>query len=279
MARSKQTFARNLSYSTVAAFVAAAFAATAHAGTLAVGPVEQVNLKASTVVVLGQTYHIDAASVIKNQAGAPVALGALAPNTLVSIDGTENAAGQTAVTSVTSIPQLDVPGATQLRVTGIVSSEAPTGQIKVGNLTVDITSTLTSDTPKFQVGNLVEITGTQPNPGGLFLAQNVIAVAGVDGGGSSALALGVDGGGHSSASVLGVDGGGHSSASVLGVDGGGHSSASVLGVDGGGHNNAVKLGVDGGGHSSASVLGVDGGGHSSASVLGVDGGGKNGHKN
>ena len=241
MAQSKQTRARGLSYSAISAFVAAAVIGTAQAATLAVGPVEQLNLKTSTIVVLGQTYHVDPSALIKNEAGVAMSLGSLAPNTLVSIKGTETPAGQATVESVTRLSQLDVPGATPLLVTGVVSAESPTGQIKVGNLTVDINATLTSDTQKYEVGSLVEITGTQPNPGGLFLAQNIAAVAGVDGGGS-ALALGVDGGGH--ASTFGVDGGGHSASIKLGVDGGG-SATTTLGVDGGGH--ASTFGVDGGG--------------------------------
>ena len=209
MPGSKQFRTRGLSISTIAAFVGTALAGAAHAATLAVGPVEQVNLKSSTVVVLGQTYHIDAATVIKNRAGAAVALGTLAPDTLVSIGGTETAAGQATVQSVESLPQLDVPGATPLFVTGVVTRESPTGQIKLGNLTVDIVPTLTNDSPTVPVGNLVKITGTQPNPGGLFLAQTIAAISGVSGGGTTAATLGVSGGGaRSAAADLGVSGGG-----------------------------------------------------------------------
>jgi len=195
MPRSKQFLKRGLSVSAVAAFVGVAVAGTTYAATLAVGPIEQVNLKASTLVVLGQTYHIDAATAIKNRAGAAVALSALAPNTLVAIDGTETASGQTAVKSVVSRPEIDVPGATSLLVTGVVSAESPTGQIKIGRLTVDIVSTLTSDTPKFQVGNLVEVTGTQPNLAGLFLAQSITPIDGLSGSGAAVINAGLSGSG------------------------------------------------------------------------------------
>ena len=195
MPRSKQFLTRGLSISAVAAFVGTALGGAVHAATLTVGPVEQVNLKTSTLIVLGQTYHIDAATVIKNRGGAAVTLGALAPNTLVSIDGSETAAGRATVQGVTSLPELDVPGATPLLVTGVVSAESPTGQIKIGGLAVDIVSTLTSDAPKFQIGNLVEITGTQPNPGGLFLAQSVIPLAGLSGSGAAVTNTGLSGSG------------------------------------------------------------------------------------
>ncbi len=219
MARTKQILPCGLAISAVVAVVGAALAGTAHAATLAIGPVEQVNLKTSTLVVLGQTYHVDAATVIKNRSGAAIALGSLAPNTLVTIEGIETATSQAAVESVSSLPQLDIPGATPLLVTGVVSAETPTGQIKVGGLTVDIVATLTSDTPKFQVGNMVEVTGTQPNPDGLFLAETITPISGVSGGGASTATLGVSGGGASTA-TLGVSGGGASTA-TLGVSGGG----------------------------------------------------------
>ena len=249
MAWSKQASPRALAVSTVAAFVAAALVGKAQAGTLAVGPVEQVNIKASTLVVLGQTYHVDSSVVFRNQSGTPISLASLMPNTLVSIEGTETAAGQAAVKDVTSLSQLNVPGATQLLVTSVVSSETPSGSIKVGNLTVDINATLTSDTQNFSVGSLVEIVGTQPNLGGIFLAQSIVPITGVEAGGSSS--LGIQGGG---ASSFGIQGGGHSSVKTLGIQGGGSSS---LGIQGGG---ASSFGIQGGGHSSVKTLGIQGGG-------------------
>ena len=272
MVRSKQASPRALAISTVAAFVAAALVGKAQAGTLAVGPVEQVNLKSSTLVVLGQTYHLNSSVVLKNQSGAPISLTSLTPDTLVSIEGAETATGQATVKDVTSLSELNVPGATHLQVTSVVSSETPTGSIKVGNLTVDINSTLTSDTQNFSVGSLVEITGTQPNPGGIFLAQSIVPVNsvpagsassfGIQGGGSSS--FGIQGGGHSSVKTLGIQGGG---ASSFGIQGGGHSSVKTLGIQGGG---ASSFGIQGGGHSSVKTLGIQGGG---ASSFGIQGGG------
>ncbi|MGC8520779.1 MAG: DUF5666 domain-containing protein, partial [Steroidobacteraceae bacterium] len=155
---------------------------------------EQVNAKTSTVVVLGQTYHIAPSTAIKSQSGKPLSLDSLAANELVAIQGSETANGEATVSVVTRFSQLDVPGATQLFVTGVVSSETATGQIHVGKLTVDVTATLTSDTQKFAVGDLVEISGTQPNPNGLFLAQSIASLNGIDGSGKASTAtLGIDG--------------------------------------------------------------------------------------
>ena len=225
MVRSVRALFRGLSVPAVAVFVAAVLGGTAQAGTLAIGPIEQINVKNSTIVVLGQTYQVGPAATIKSQSGAPVALSGLTPNTLVEINGSETAGGQTAVLGVMSLPQMDVPGATQLLVTGVVSSETSTGQIKIGNLVVDVTATLTSDAQQFAVGGLVQVSGTQPNPAGIFLAQSVVTV-------NSSQALGVEGSGRSS-TAMGVEGSGLSSTTALGVEGSGKAQI-ALGVEGSG---------------------------------------------
>ena len=253
MVRSVKALFRGSSVPAVAVFVAAALAGTAHAATLAVGPIEQINLKNSTIVVLGQSYRVAPGVIVKSQAGALAALSSLDTNTLVEIDGSETANGQSAVTSVTSLPQMDVPGATQLLVTGVISSETPTGQVKIGSLLVDVTATLTSDTPMFTVGGLVQVTGTQPNPGGMLLAQNIVSI-------NTAQALGVAGSGLSSKAALGVAGSGLSSKAALGVAGSGLSSKAALGVAGSGLSSTTELGVAGSGLSSKAALGVAGSG-------------------
>ena len=231
MARSAKSSLCGSSVPAIAAFVASALLGTAQASTLAVGPVDHVDLRASTVTVLGQTYKIAASTSVKNSKGTPVSLASLAPDTIVSIDGSESANGAATVVSVTSLPQLDVPGATRLFVTGVVTSETATGQVKVGNLVVDINSTLTNGSQEFAVGSFVRITGTQPNPGGLFLAQTVATSNGIIGGGASS--NGIIGGG---ASSNGIIGGGASSNGIIGgglrnkgIIGGGASSDGIIG--------------------------------------------------
>ena len=232
MARLAKVRVRRSAIPLIAAFVATALAGVSEAGTLAIGPVEQVNLKAASLTVLGQTYRIAPSTVIRDQSGALVTLGTLAPNTLVGIDGSENSAGKATVSSVTQLSQVDVPGATQLVVTGIVSSETATGQIRVGNLSIDINSALTGDTPNFAAGSLVRISGTQPNLGGLFLAQSIAAVNGIAGTGFTS--NGIAGTGHSSngiagtgVSVKGIAGTGHFASGIAGT---GHSSNGIAGT-------------------------------------------------
>ena len=256
MSRSAQSFFRGASVPAVAAFVAAALVGTAQAATLTVGPVEQVNLKSSTLVVLGQTYQIGPSVSLRNQAGATETLGALTPDTLVVIDGTETTAGKTTVSSVTTLSQLDVPGATRLLVTGVVSQVTPIGEITVGKLTVDINPTLTSDSQNAAVGELVAITGTQPNEDGLFLAQSV---APVNGAGLSA--SGIRGGG---LATYGIRGGG---AAAAGIRGGGAAVSLKEGIRGGG---LATYGIRGGG---ATAAGIRGGGAAVSLKEGIRGGG------
>ena len=235
MSRFEQARFRARSVSAVAVFVAAALVGKAQAATLTVGPVEQVDLKSSTLVVLGQTYHIGASVSLRNQAGVSVSLDSLAPDSLVSVDGTETAPGAVTVKAITALSQLDVPGATNLLVTGIVTGVSPVGQVRIGNLTVDINATLTSDSQQIAAGELVEVAGTQPTGGGLFLAQSIAPIqgsgytaAGIKGGGLSLKAAGIKGGGIDTS--LGIKGGGLSAA---GIKGGG-LSLKAAGIKGGG---------------------------------------------
>jgi hypothetical protein len=181
MARSEQCRSRGCLICATALFASAAiFTGSARAGSLAIGPVEQVNLKSSTIVVLGQTYHLGSSTHLTEKATASVvSLGSVTPGTLVAVDGVESAAGSATVHNVILLPQLDVPGATQLLVTGVVSAGSNVGQIRVGGLRVDINATLTSDSQEPAVGQLVQAVGTQPTARGLFLAQRIAAIGGV----------------------------------------------------------------------------------------------------
>src|SRR6185437_13297484 len=76
----------------------------AFAAPLTIGPVEQINLKSSTLVVLGQTYHLVRSTKITDRAtGAGIGLSSIAPGTLVVIDGAESASGSVNVRKVISL--------------------------------------------------------------------------------------------------------------------------------------------------------------------------------
>ena len=244
--------------SCVAAFVFAAISFTNEsvASPLAVGAVEQVDLKNSTVVILGQQFHVSAGTLIASQASYPAAISltALPQNALVWVDGEERASGSR-VDALIVLPESNVPGASQLLLTGVVSSVSSDGQIRVGKLKVDINQTLSSGGAPVAVGDVVEVAGTQPTAQGVFLAQSLVRTEGVGGTGRVA-SLGVGGTGR--VATLGVGGTGNA---ALGVGGTGAVTAGV-----GGTGKVATLGVGGTGNAA---LGVGGTGAVTAGVGGT----------
>lgn len=198
MATYRQCLSRGISLSATVLLVGtAALAGRVQAAALTIGPVEQVNLKSSTIVVLGQSYRLDSsAHITDGTTHAAVALNSITPDTLVAVDGTESAAGKITVQNVVRLSQLNVPGATQLLVTGLVSAGSNVGQIRVGGLRIDINATLTGESQQPAVGQLVQAVGTQPASGGLFLAQGII--------GTGASADGIIGTGVSADGIIGT---------------------------------------------------------------------------
>jgi len=227
-------------------FAAISFTNESFASPLAVGAVDRVDLKTSSVVVLGQQFQVGAGTLVTTEASypRPVSLADVPQNALVLVEGEEKTSGAVSVDAVIVLPESYVPGASQLLLTGVVSSVSSDGQIHVGNLKVDITPTLTSNSTPIAVGDLVEITGTQPATQGVLLAQSLVRAAGV--GGTGNVALGV--GGTGKVTTLGVGGTGKA---VAGVGGTGNVA---LGV--GGTGNVTTLGVGGTGKFTA--LGVGG---------------------
>ena len=223
---------------------------------LAVGAIEQVDLKSSSIVVLGQQFHVSASTLITSQASYPaaVSLAALPQNALVWVDGEEKASGSTRVDALVVLTEPNVPGASQLLLTGVVSSVSSDGQIRVGKLKVDINQTLSSGGAPVAVGDAVEVSGTQPTAQGVFLAQTLTRPEGV--GGTGNVALGV--GGTGKVATLGVGGTGNA---ALGVGGTGNATAGV-----GGTGKVATLGVGGTGNAA---LGVGGTGNATAGVGGT----------
>ena len=258
MARSEKCASRGILLCATGLLASAGiYAGSAHAASLAIGPVEQVNLKSSTIVVLGQTYHVGSPAQISDRAtGSVVALSSLTPGTLVAVDGTESASGKTAIQNVVRLAGLDVPGATQLLVTGVVSAESKTGQVRIGNLRVDINATLTSDSQQPTVGQLVQIVGTQPTSRGLFLAQGIAGTGqssnGIAGTGDST--NGIAGTGQSSNGIAGTG------ASANGIAGTGLSANGIAGT--GPSSNGIA-------GTGASAKGIAGTGLSANGIAGT----------
>ena len=269
-------FAQGGRFCAVAALGASALVGSAYANTLTVGPVEQVNLKNSTIVVLGQTYVVGSHATVlrsKSSSSSIVSLGSISAGELVSISGTETTTGSTQVSSVVVLPQQNVPGATVLQVTGIASSVDSVGQTHIGKLAVDITSTLTSDSVPVSAGALVSIVGTQPTSKATFVAQHIQS-AGVGGTGSDGVggtgSLGV--GGTGSLGVGGTGSLGVGGTGSLGV--GGTGSKGVGGTGSMGVGGTGSLGV--GGTGSLGVGGTGSLGVGGTGSLGVGGTGSKG---
>ncbi|HET9107673.1 MAG TPA: hypothetical protein VFN79_10835 [Steroidobacteraceae bacterium] len=200
MATSQKAPARPRLVAITSAAVALALASGAQAGELAFGPLQQVNLKKSTIVVLGQTFHVSPTALVSSRASYPaaVSLGSISPGTLVWVNGTETANGKSHVQSVIASAQLDVPGATQLFVTGVISAVSDVGQVRVGKLTVDINQTLTADGALPALGSLVSLSGTQPVLNGIFLATSAARIPAVSAGiGGTGASVGIGGTGAS----------------------------------------------------------------------------------
>src|SRR2546423_7709578 len=103
------------------------------AAPLAVGAIEQVDLSTSSIVVLGQRFYVGPAVVISSgTSSSRVPLGAVSPDTMAWIDGQASAAGASHVDAVILLPEMSVPGASQLLVTGVVSAVSSDGRIRVG---------------------------------------------------------------------------------------------------------------------------------------------------
>ena len=208
MAISRQCLARGISVCATALLAGTiGLNGRAQAASLTVGPIEQVNLKSSTIVVLGQSYRLgSSAHVIDGATHSAIALSSITRGMLVVVDGTESAAGRVKVQNVVRLSQLNVPGATRLLVTGLVSAGSNVGQLRVGSLRIDINATLTSDSQQPAVGHLIQAVGTQPTSGGLFLAQGIIGTGASTDGiiGTGASSDGIIGTGASSSGIIGT---------------------------------------------------------------------------
>ena len=162
---------------------------------LLAGPVESVEKKTGTAVVLGQRLPLSR-------------LGSVNVGDTVSVYGTVRNDG-----TIEVIKAVDkgpyVAGATPILLTGLVQQlRSSVGQAKIAGVQVELTSAYSADgTIGLDLGGLVQVSGTQPAIGGIVLANSVV-------GGGGAKANSVVGGGLQANSVVG--GGGLKANSVVG---------------------------------------------------------------
>src|ERR1700722_2858332 len=223
------------------------------ADVVAVGPVELV--EASGVTVLGRSYHV--ADTTSLETGEKVAVhGTLQP------DGS--------VVNAWAEPMgTYVAGADRVFETGVVTSVNETvGRLSIGDSEIDYTAALSepgADVPG--KGDLVAVTGIQPELGGVVLGTTTRAgtaelggtmvvggMAGVAGiTGSNARTVGITG---SNAKTVGITG---SNAKTVGITG---SNAKTVGITG---SNLATAGITG---SNAATAGITG---SNAATAGITG--------
>jgi len=242
--------------------VAISFWNTSVASPLAIGSVEQVDPNTSSIVVLGQQYRLDAGTLLTSEAAYPsrLALADFAPNTLVLVDGRQDTTGSFHVDALIALADSNIPGASQLLVAGVVTGVSNIGQIRIGQLKVDVTPTLASSSSSPAVGDFVEVSGTQPQSKGVFLAQSVVHTQGVVGTGHITT-MGVGGTGRVTAAGVGGTG----KVTLNGVGGTGRVIAAGVGGTGklspngvGGTGRIIAAGVGGTGKLSPNGVGGTG---------------------
>jgi hypothetical protein len=212
------------------------------------GVVEGADPSTSTVEVSGQTIRLSANTRLTSEAG-----GSLAKGALVAVYGTIGSDGTVAASQISVLAREYVPGSTTLYVRGMVKSvNAAFATAKVGNLSVDYSSSLYSGSSTISTGSIVEFSGLQTSSSTLYASK--AQSLGIGGGDLKAQARGI-GGGDLRAQSLGI-GGGDLKAQARGI-GGGDLKAQSLGI-GGGDLKAQARGI-GGGDLKAQSLGIGGG--------------------
>ena len=250
------------------AFSALARLGSAHADPLAIGAVEKLEAKSSSIVVLGQRYQVGPKTLVVSESSnhAHLALSALTHDSVVWIDGQLLPNGGTRVDTVTILPEQYVPGSTQILVSGIITAVRSDGHVRLGELNVDVTPTFSSGITEFSVGDSIQAYGTQPVAQGVFLAQSLKRSPGQ--GNSSSQGVG----GTGAAGVGGTGAAGVGGTGAAGV--GGTGAAGVGGTGAAGVGGTGKSGV--GGTGAAGVGGTGAAGVGGTGAAGVGGTGKSG---
>ena len=234
------------------------------------GVVESTNQATASTTVSGQTVRLTTNTKITAESG-----GSLAKGALVAVYGAINADGTISASQVHVLSGQYVAGATTLYVRGVVKSVNPAlATAKVGNLSVDFSSSLASGNSSIVAGSVAEFSGLQTSSSTLFASKSgLVKPAGIVGG-DDAVKVVANGivGGDSAAKVVanGIVGGDSAVKIVANGIVGGDSAAKVVanGIVGG--DSAVKIVANGivGGDSAAKVV-ANGivGGDSAAKVV------------
>ena len=230
----------------------------------------------------GQNLEIMGQVAILESSDARNSVARMDRGSYIAVFGYISATGQISATRIEVLESQYVPGSSPVMVSGVlISSLDENGHVSLGELTIDVTPSLSAPT-QIDANQIAVFTGVQPNQDGIMLAhgaqgfgsyanfseyQNLKAgmfLASI-GGGDSPLSIG---GGDSPLSIGGGDsplsiGGGDAPSSIGGGD-------SLLSIGGGDAPSSI-----GGGDSPSSIGGGDsplsiGGGDSPLSIGGGD---------
>jgi len=203
------------------------------ADVVAVGPLELVD--ANNVTVLGRSYHLDDTS-------------GLETGQKIAIHGDLQADGSVSHAWVESMGSY-VAGSDRVFETGVVTEVNETfGRLSIGDSNVDYTAAMSEPGASApSKGDLVAVTGIQPEAGGIVLGTSTqagmqavtIAIAG----GAGMRVAGITGSNRSTAGITG------SNSVTAGITGSNRSTAGITG------SNSVTAGITGSNRSTAGITG------------------------
>jgi hypothetical protein len=139
------------------------------------GPIESVDADLGTFTVLSRTLMVPGDKSILARLSAELAAGRSPQATVISEIGVR---GELVKPVVLFVDEQYVAGVSEVVVSGRVTSvDARTGLAKIGKVTFDFTSLLSTGGIDLQAGSLVRVRGTQPQTGQPILAVQVVEVS------------------------------------------------------------------------------------------------------
>jgi len=192
--------------------------------------VESLNASTREAVVLGQRVQLNAQQFARIRAVVRHD-SAFGYQPYIEISGTDSRAGAILAKSIQRASVPYVAGATPVALRGFVSKAADSrGRLTVGELKVDATAA----TSNLNVGDLIELAGTQPNARGLAIATTLRVVQGIIGSGTD----GIIGSGTNGIIGSGTNG-------IIGSGTDGIIGSGTNGIIGSGTNGIIGSGTDG----------------------------------
>ena len=207
------------------------------------GVVESTSATSAGITVSGQTVHLTTNTKLTAESG-----GSLAKGALVAVYGAINSDGTISASAVNVLGSQYVAGSTTLYVRGLVkSTNAAVATAKVGNLSIDYSSSLYSGS-SITVGSIAEFTGLQTSSSTLYASKsNTVQALGVSGS-DKVQALGISG--SDKMTALGISG--SDKVQALGISG--SDKMTALGISG--SDKVQALGISG--SDKMQALGISG---------------------